>query len=248
MGLLKVLFFAALVLIAVCDGARAELYHYVDEQGALHVTSDRGSIPERYRGTAQVVADVDRETAPNLEELSNELSKIVQGQDQPNPGRTGSPTIQTPAQVEAAQTEPQSAHPDTPQQQVVTITTGTQPVSAETNFIVKLFEYMLQEKFKDVKDPSQIPALNADTAVDCTKYKKILEEDNSKLDLYMKVTDEKRKRGELGLFGKMRAVYEGLRLTVNFIYDIAFTPKHCSEELERENEERLKAIGEEKRS
>jgi hypothetical protein len=56
----------------------------------------------------------------------------------------------------------------------------------EGNFVLNLLQRMLNEKFKDVKDPSQLPTLNSDPTIDCTKYKHTLDDDVTSMDAWMK--------------------------------------------------------------
>jgi hypothetical protein len=126
---------------------------------------------------------------------------------------------------------------------VVSVPTGTQQGSSKTNEVIeKVLQPMLDEKFKDVKDPAQLPYFNTDTSIDCGKYKKTLGDDLTNMELTFKDLKEKKDKGDNGVLLKMQAVW-GFRTIVSFIYDWAFTPKHCTEAFENENKERLDAFG-----
>ena len=80
-------------------------------------------------------------------------------------------------------------------QAVITKNTDTRPNASQDNdFVIGLMNRALKNKFKNVEDASQLPAVSDEVATDCTKYKKILNEDTRKMDAFMKETDEKRKR------------------------------------------------------
>ena len=57
---------AAGLLLAglLATGADAQVYHWVDDQGVIHYTTGIESVPERYRPTARVMAELGRRTRP----------------------------------------------------------------------------------------------------------------------------------------------------------------------------------------
>jgi len=50
----KALLLAVLIVIAVCRPSHADLYHYPDEKGDIHITNDPGAVPEAQRKRGSV--------------------------------------------------------------------------------------------------------------------------------------------------------------------------------------------------
>jgi len=226
----RVLVFTVLCLIALGDCAFAELYQYADEKGAIHITNDPGSIPEKQRKRVKVVKEVDRGPSPDTNGISH--------------ADTGARAT-APVAASAASTGPAPQTSASPHQQLATTSTDTQhTVSTVDAFFARQFQSLLKEKFKDAPDPAQLAAINADTSIDCTKYKKTMDEDLTNMDALMKDVNRRKAQGDSEFLIKLQVIW-GLRHIVNMLYDAVVTPKHCQDEFGRENKDRLADLNKE---
>lgn len=236
--MIKVMIIAACMLISTCGDTFADIYQYTDERGEIHMTTDPGAVPERRRGQVKVMEDTDQAGSSSAETAPPPPAAAVHNEVDLQ-SRPDGPATNAIRRDEQVQPEPP---PTVSQQPVVTIMTDTQHTTAAGEFVNTIMQHMLNEKFKDVKDPSQVPALNSSPVGDCTKYKTTLMKDVDAMEQLMKNAEEKKKKGDMSTFAKIHLAMGGLASVVNFIYDIAFTPKQCSEEFERENKERLESF------
>jgi len=243
---MRVLIFFVLGLTALCGSALAELYQYVDENGVLHITDDPGSVPERARKPIKIIEDNDHGSSSTTR--GSNRAPDVNGQSRVDTGRrpSGPPAARTalPGPAQQISPVPQQVQPASSHQQLATVGTDTRNSSAIDEFFASRFRSMLEEKFKDVKDPAQIAAMNADTSIDCTNYKKNMDEDLTNMDSMIKVVKKRRAQGDSEVLIKLQVIW-GLRHIVNMLYDAVVTPKHCQDEFGRENKERLADLNKE---
>jgi hypothetical protein len=53
-----------LLLVFISQAAFADVYHWTDKQGVLHITNDIGNVPEEYRSEAEVIVTEPVEEEP----------------------------------------------------------------------------------------------------------------------------------------------------------------------------------------
>jgi hypothetical protein len=228
---LKAPLFAVFILLTASFAAGAEMYRYTDERGQLHITDNLASVPESQRP---------RKTAPSVSD-DNILPKQRTVDASPE---KSAPAQHVPVQDASKQSAPAppEAHPEQPRQ-IITINTGTQhDLSAIDHLFASTLQHMLEEKFKDVKDPSKRLAESVGSPVDCTNHKRSMKEDIVAMDALMKDVNERKRRGESEFMLKLRAI-RGLKYLVNIIYNAAVVPEQCQAEFERENKELLESFG-----
>jgi hypothetical protein len=56
-----------LLLVFISQAAFADVYHWTDKQGVLHITNDIGNVPEEYRSEAEVIVTEPVEEEPLVE-------------------------------------------------------------------------------------------------------------------------------------------------------------------------------------
>jgi hypothetical protein len=229
--MLKAPIFAVFILLTASFAADAEMYRYTDETGQLHITDNLASVPEsqRPRKTAPSVPDDNIPPKQRTVDASPEKGALTQ---------------HVPVQDTTGQSAPAlpEAHPEQPQQ-IITINTGTQhDMSAIDRLFTSTLQHMLEQKFKDVKYPSKLPAESVGTPIDCTNHKRSMKEDIVAMDALMKDVNERKARGESEFMLKLRAI-GGLKYLVNMIYNAVVVPKQCQAEFERENKELLESFG-----
>jgi hypothetical protein len=55
------------VFLLTAPAALADIYHWTDDEGVLHITSDLNKVPERYRGKVTVIESEPEEEGPLVE-------------------------------------------------------------------------------------------------------------------------------------------------------------------------------------